>query len=139
MYKFLVDESFWIEWEKRLQENLEKIWLKVKATSKTDLLDFDIVDSKGNKVWLELKSRRCKKDAYPDTMIWINKLIEAYKRYNDNWQKSLFVFKYEDWIFYLDPFEVIPRFDYRMWRWDRGDFDKPKGWCYYPVNELSAL
>ncbi len=132
-----------LEWglgkEKELTEELKEMWRQVIETATTDVLDFKIEDKNGNEVWLELKSRRCEKDTYPDTMIWLNKLIEAYKRYNDSWLYTLFLFKFTDWIYYINPFFHLPRFDYRMGRWDRWKFDKEKWWIYYNTNELNKL
>ena len=60
----------------------KKLGWKVEPTNTTDILDFKLLDKKGREIWLELKTRRCEKETYDDTMIGLNKLTEAYKRYD---------------------------------------------------------
>lgn len=140
MHKFNIDKHFGDVWEKELESLFNDMWLEVTPTSETDILDFKLINKNWDRVFVELKTRRCEKGTYPDTMIWINKLVEAYDRYNRDWAKTFFVFKYNDWIYFIDPFEHLPaRFDYRKWRYDRWEFDKPKWWCYYHTSQLIPI
>lgn len=136
---FKKDFEYWEQSEIEIKARLEQLGYSVYATESLDILDFHITDKAGNKVWLELKSRRCLSTTYPDSMIWINKLIDAYKRYNESWTTTLFLFRFEDWFFYINPFLSLPRFEYRKGRWDRGDFDKPKAWCFFKTEDLILL
>lgn len=136
---FKKDLSFGEKNEKQLVDIFKELWRKVEETNRTDILDFKLIDKKGRDVWLELKTRRCEKDTYSDTMIWLNKLIEAYKRYDTDGTYTLFLFKFTDGIYYINPFLTTPRFDYKQWRWDRWGFDKKKGWVYYDIGLLTKL
>lgn len=133
------DLDFWNSAEKEVKEMFELYWRKVIVQNPTSILDFKIIDKNWNEVFIEIKTRRNEKDKYEDTMIWLNKLIEAYKRYNDSWIYTLFVFKFTDWIFIINPFLVLPRFDFRRGRYDRGNIDKVKWWCYYRTEILKKF
>lgn len=137
--KFKEDFNYWLLKELDIAEYFRNFWRNIIPTKDTDVLDFRIEDKNWNNIWLELKSRRCKKDTYPTTMIWLNKLIETYKRYNDNWEYTLFLFNFEDWLYFINPFLSFPEFDYKQGRWDRGSFDKKKGYCYYLVEDLKLI
>jgi len=139
MTSFAKDFHFWLESESKVGELFEKLWRTVQPTTDTDILDFKIIDKNKNEVWLELKTRRCAINTYPDTMIGLNKLIEAYKRYNKEWLYTIFVFQFTDWLYYINPFFALPRFDYRRGRYDRGGFDQEKGWIYYQTKDLIKL
>jgi hypothetical protein len=136
---FQKDLAYGESHEEKVGEMFEKLWRTVERTDTTDILDFKLIDKKWREVWLELKTRRNKKDDYPDTLIWLNKLIEAYKRYDADWLYTLFLFKFTDWIYYVNPFYILPKFDYKMGRFDRMWFDKKKGYCYYNTKDLIAL
>lgn len=125
--------------EIKLAEQLEKLWRKVEQQSKNSILDFKLFDKKWREVLVELKTRKAEKDKYPDTMIWLNKLIEAYKKYDESGVYTLFMFQFTDWIYWVNPFFALPRFDYLQWRWDRWGFDRKKGYIYYPTAELEPL
>lgn len=133
------DLEFWFKSEEEVAKQFELFWRQVIPTEWNDVLDFKIVDKNWNEVWLELKTRRANKDDYEDTMIWINKIIEAYKRYNDNWIYTIFAFKFYDWLFIVNPFLVLPRFDYKRGRFDRGNLDKVKAWAYYKREDLKKI
>lgn len=139
--KFKIDNDFGESIEKTVKEWLEENGWNVEQTSKTSILDFIITKNKNKKrIHLELKSRRCKSLTYPNTMIWINKLIKAYEVFNGSWDLTLFLFNFEDWLYYINPFKVSPDdFSYKNWRWDRGGFDKKKWWVYYNVNSLIKI
>lgn len=133
------DFEYWKEWETKLAEALKQFWRTIEQQSSNSILDFKLFDWKWKEVLVELKTRKVNKDEYPDTMIGLNKLIEAYKRYDEAWIYTLFVFQFKDWIYWVNPFFVLPRFDHLKWRWDRWGFDKVKGYIYYPTEELKPL
>jgi len=137
--KLQEDLEFWKLSEGELSSLLKDYGRTVEATPDTDILDFKIIDKHWKEVWLELKTRRCDKSTYPDTMIGINKLIEAFKRYNDDGLFTLFLFKFTDWLYYINPFLNLPRFDYRKGRYDRLWIDSEKWWCYYLTEDLKKL
>lgn len=138
--KLKEDLSYWLIKEKDVALYFETLWRKIIPTQDTDILDFKIEDKNWNEVWMELKSRRCSVSQYEDSMIGINKLIEAYKRYNEQWIYTLFMFKFTDGLYYINPFFSLPRFDYRRGRWDRGNIDKKeKGRCYYKTSEMKRI
>lgn len=115
------------------------LWYKIISTDREDILDFKLIDSQDREIWLELKTRRCYKNTYPDTMIWLNKLIEAYRRYDRDWTYTLFLFNFHDWLYYINPFYILPRFDFKKWRQDRGEVDKEKWYIYYETKHLILL
>jgi len=139
MASFTKDFAFGLEGESNVWELFENLGWKVEPTNNTDVLDFKIIDKHSNEVWIELKTRRCEINTYPDTMIGLNKLIEAYKRYNKEWLYTIFVFKFTDWLYYINPFFALPRFDYRKGRYDRGGFDSEKGWIYFKTTDLVRM
>lgn len=132
------DLDYWLDKEKELIEVFTTLWYELTETSLTDILDFTLLHN-WNKVNVELKSRRCSREAYPDTMIWANKLAEAYKKFYTDWEETLFIFNYDDWIYYVNPFTTTARIEYKKFRWDRWGFDKPKGYLFYNTNELCLL
>ena len=139
MWTFKKDFDFWLANEWKVLEYFKELWRKIEPTEDTAILDFKIVDKNWNTVHLELKTRRWAKDDYPDSMIWANKIIEALKRYNEKGEYTLFLFKFTDWLYYINPFFTLPRYDYRKWRWDRWNLDKEKAWAYYLKEDLILL
>lgn len=136
---FKKDLEFWERSEENIGDMFVKLGRRIERTEGTDILDFKLIDKKGREVWMELKTRRCKKDDYPDSMIGMNKVVEAFKRYDKSWLYTIFLFKFTDWLYYVNPFFVLPRFDYKAWRWDRGWFDKKKWYAYYNVSDLKLI
>lgn len=137
--KLKEDLEMWMASELEVKKVFEQLWFKVKLTSDTDILDFEL-----SKDWVvyhsELKTRRVEKDKYPTTLIWANKIAEAYKRYYTSWEQTLFLFLFTDWLYWLNPFKTLPaEIEYKKFRWDRGNIDKPKWWCLYDVNSLSLF
>ena len=137
--KLKEDLTFGLWAEKKVKEMFESIWFEVISTSLTDLLDFQL--KKDNITYhCELKTRRFEKDKYPTTLIWANKIAEAYKRYYYSWEQTLFLFWFTDWLYWLNPFKVSPHeIEYKKFRWDRGDIDKPKWWFLYHINDLTLF
>lgn len=130
-----------IDWGLAKEELIVKYYeeqgCEVERWDKMRVLDFYIKPPKGKGFYSEVKSRRCNHDTYEDTMIWLNKLIEAFARYNETWEETRFLFLFEDWLYQINPFNVLPRFDFKKWRWDRWNIDKEKWYIYY--NQLEEL
>lgn len=132
--KLKADLSFGESSEGYVKKALEDKGYTVETTSKTALTDFII-----SKDWVsyhaELKTRKCERSTYSDTMIWGNKLAEAWNLFYKTGQETLFLFKFTDWLFSYNPIEEY-RTEYRSGRWDRGWIDKKKGWIYIDNNKL---
>lgn len=139
MSNFILDKAFWDVWEDKILDIVTSMNLKIVKTGELDLLDFNILNSKWERIFLEIKSRRNNYKTYPDTIIWMNKLEEALRRYN-KWEKTLFVFNFLDWTYFVNPLDVFPvRVEYKKWRYDRWKMDKKKWWCYYDIKSLTKI
>ena len=77
MSKFKKDYDWWVLNENEVFWILEGKWYNVvPEENKSSIHDFSF--SKWAKKYSgEIKSRRCNKNTYTDTMIWANKLSEA--------------------------------------------------------------
>lgn len=139
MSKFLKDYNFWIEWEEKILRYLQKEWYKVHKTENVAIHDFVVTNEQNIPIHIELKTRRCTASQYEDTLIGANKLGEARNKYYLNWEETLFFFLYEDWLYYIKPLEILPRKEYILQRWDRGNTDKKKGWIYYRSSDLIKI
>jgi hypothetical protein len=132
------DLDFWEENEKIVLDYFMESWFNIEKNWKTDIIDFSITKD-WNKVNLELKTRRVSSDKYEDTVIGANKVAEAYKNFYSDWEETFFLFAFTDWLYYLNPLDIIPRREFKKLRWDRGDIDKPKGWLYYKITLLKKI
>ena len=132
--KFKEDYSFGTNKEDVVISELNTLGYEVEKEWKTSIHDL-----KFSKDWIsyswEIKTRRCDKDTYPDTLIGANKLWEAWNKYYSSWVETIFFFVYQDWIYYIRPFEHIPRKDFLLQRWDRW-IDSKKWWIYYDTKDL---
>ena len=137
--KFTKDYVLGIKNEERVVAYLESLWYKIERNEKMSVHDFIIVWDKGKAVNVELKTRRVAYWDYDTTLIGANKLAEAWKKYYSDWEETLFFFSYTDWLYLVNPLEVIPfNKEYKLARWDRG-IDKPKGWLYYHTKDLKKV
>jgi hypothetical protein len=93
-----------------------------------------IFDFKSETTLIELKTRRVKKDTYPDTMIGLNKIEYAAK--SD--KEIYFAFQFIDGLYYW-KYDKDVILNYRGGgRSDRGKCEY-KPYCYIPVNLLSIF
>jgi hypothetical protein len=139
VWSFKDDHSFWVKNEKLIIGYLESLWYKIERNNKTDIHDWRITKGWAT-VNVELKTRRCNYNDYEDTLIWANKLWEAWNKYYLNWECTLFFFSYTDWLFYVNPLETLPnKIEYKKFRWDRWEFDKPKWWLLYHIDSLTRI
>lgn len=60
-----------------------------------------VMDYKGSTCYLELKSRNCKKDTYPTTMVGENKLLFAKQAKKEGFA-SFFCFLFEDGFYFWE-------------------------------------
>lgn len=95
---------------------------------------FDFIDTE-KKIIVELKTRRCEKNKYPDTMIGYNKILKC-RSMTDQGYKCYFAFRFTDTVGYYDLDSGINE----KWirdggRWDRGKAEKST-YVYIPVNKL---
>ena len=138
MTSFKKDYDFWIESENKILAHLNKAGYKIEPhKEEMSVLDF-IMTADDKKVNIELKTRRCTKDAYVSTLIWANKLSEAWNKFYKHWEETLFLFSYMDWLYYINPFDFIPKRDFRLQRWDRG-INSAKWWLYYDTKNLKEI
>lgn len=137
---FQKDYDFWTGKEEEVKGFLEKTLGCKVETGDNDMaiLDWKVTLRK-KKVNIELKSRRATKDQYDDTLIWANKLAEAWKKYYSDGEETLFFFSYTDWLFFINPLNLVPRREFKLQRWGRWGIDKPKGWLYYDTSELNRI
>ena len=90
--------------------------------------------SKEGNPLIELKSRRCKSDTYPTTMIGFNKLQMAKRQSKDVY----FCFGFTDGLFFH---KVENDNDYHIQkggRWDRGKAEI-NNYVYIPINQLTKV
>ena len=92
-------------------------------------------DYYNSNTFIELKSRRCKHNRYPTTMIGENKLKFASKNPD---KKFIFLFRFEDGL-YQHIFN--PEKEYNIKIGGRQDRGRPefKKYCYIPITELTLL
>lgn len=103
--KYNQDRSFGIAQE---ENTFEKLKTKFGEDLEKIPSRYSVFDFKNKGCYVELKSRRCKKDTYPTTMIGENKLKNASKRETD----TFFAFNFEDGLFY--------------WKYNKEDIDAGK-------------
>lgn len=137
--KLLADLKFGEESEDDVKSLLEKQGYTVEKTSKTSITDFFLTKKVGRKeirYHAELKTRKCERSLYPDTMIGANKLGEAWNLFYREWVETLFLFKFTDWLYSYNPLQIY-RTEFKAWRWDRGSIDWKKGWIYINNKDLN--
>jgi hypothetical protein len=96
---------------------------------------YALFDFNSEKTSVELKSRRCNHNTYPDTMMNINKIYCA----NEHPDKTfIFCFNFEDGLYYFKhkkDYEYKVRFAGRR---DRG-VDERKTYAFIPVEDLTKV
>jgi hypothetical protein len=103
----------------------------LKKTKSNDIFDFI-----SNNIYFEVKSRRCTKNKYNDTMIGYNKILYLKK---NNINQAYFIFMFEDGNYFYKYIEDDKDCNIRIGgRWDRGITEK-KQYYYIPTNKLIIL
>ena len=125
-------------------KNEETVWKQIEGMTGCSLsrlggyspLDYT---NEAKTVWVELKTRRIKHDAYPTALIGANK-VEFCKTPNASYY---FVFSYNDGLWYIkydkelfDSFHLEDGFE-RSWRPDASN--APQRIVHIPVNHLSKI
>lgn len=97
---------------------------------------FDFVQKDDIPTYIEVKSRRCSKNRYLDTMVGHNKIkwLESNPHAN-----AYFVFVFDDGNYYYKYNKSDDECDIRIGgRWDRGKVEK-KLYYYIPTHKLKFL
>ena len=76
-------------------ENLTLIRSAIDENLQKSVSNFYVIDFSSKDCYIELKSRRCEKDKYPDTMIGINKINFAKK----SEKPTYFCFSFTDGLY----------------------------------------
>jgi hypothetical protein len=95
------DRKFGDRSEKKTKPLLEKFFKTVfKRTDRYNTFDFI---NKDNTIFIELKTRRCCKTSYPDSMMPYNKIRKALKMIAEDGEKKVYlVFKFIDELCYFE-------------------------------------
>jgi hypothetical protein len=125
---FRADYAYGIDKEQSLIKELSKEFGELtKQSNKYSLFDFY-----NNECFVELKSRRCKHNTYPTTMVGNNKLNYAKKNPSI---KYIFAFNFEDGLYYHS---VDLQKDYII-QDGGGNGRAIKPYVYIPIEELTKI
>lgn len=127
----MADYKFGITQENILLPTLKKTFENSLEKTKNKYCRYDF---EGDTTLIELKSRRCKSDTYPTTMIGFNKLQMAKRQSKDVY----FCFGFTDGLFFH---KVENDNDYHIQkggRWDRGKAEI-NNYVYIPINQLTKV
>lgn len=95
-----------------------------------------IFDFIGNNIYFEIKSRRCTKDKYFDTMVGYNKIVWLKE---NNIKDAYFIFMFEDGNYYYKYIEDDIYCNVRNGgRWDRGKIEE-KLYYFIPTSKLLKI
>ena len=140
---YMSDVRFGIQSEtktlKKIRMALEDETIK-KYSHNYSVLDFH---STKNKTICEVKGRRNKKNAYPTTMVGLNKIKEA-KIKKENGFDIFFFFDFKDGLYYfsMEDWETIESHKYYQCR-EGGTYRRGvaeiKMYCYIPVSLLKKV
>ena len=96
--------------------------------------EYDVMDFKGDDIFVEIKSRNVIKNAYPDTMIGLNKILFA----QQSLKKCIFIFSFKNGDFYWEFDKGLKLRQDINGRCDRG-CNEYNEYCYIPVSILKEL
>jgi len=114
-----------------LKTSIERVTGPLKFTGVYHVFDYF-----NDKSFVELKSRNCKSNTYPTTMVGMNKITFLKKNLD---KEYYFFFKFEDGLFYWKYCEKIVDFDIKVGgRYDRGRPELNK-YLYIPITELTSV
>jgi hypothetical protein len=124
---FKSDYQYGIKKENTSLNKLSKVFGELKKSYQYALFDFC-----NDEYEVELKSRRCKSNTYPTTMVGYNKLLYAKKHPN---KKYVFAFNFEDGLYY-HPIDL--EYDYNIQ--EGGGYGRAvKPYVYIPIEELTKI
>ena len=123
------------KWEKILKNDIEKFYnIDLIETDRYHV--FDYIDKDVN-IYIELKTRTCKSNKYPDLMMGNNK-IKCADEYLKNNKKIYFVFYFTNGLYYIDYNENTEYTIRRGGRNDRG-VNEYKDFVYFPQKYLIKM
>jgi hypothetical protein len=126
------DLDFGLKSELSLKSRIEKHF-NVKMHSSTL---FSIFDFTSNDMYLEVKTRRCTKHQYRDTMVGYNKIKRGLELLKEGY-KVIFLFSFQDVISYFELKKPVnSKWIRKGGRWDRGRYEI-KDYCFIPTSLLS--
>ena len=129
-----IDLKFGLNSEKIILEIIKKKFNNnIIQTNKYDIFDF--YDDE-NKIYFELKTRKCSKNQYLDSMIGLNKINYASKNHSD--YTFYFIFAFDDDILYWKYDENI-QLNYRSGGRNDRNKNEYKDYAYIPINLMSKL
>ena len=135
MPSFKKDYEFGIKKEEELCGAMsEDAGIKLQKIEKVySALDF--VSEDGSR-FAELKSRKCEKDAFPDTIVGMDK-VQVAKELVELGKEVDFYFNFTDGLYKYPYSEEMFKWAAPFKRHQRTDFnDKEKLYCYIPTDEL---
>jgi len=134
MNKFKQDIDFGKNAEDEIYEILKTKYDDIERTSEYSTFDYK---TKSEKLKIELKTRRNKSDAYPTTMIGLNKI----KKCNDPDTTYLFIFKFTDQILFIKyNVEIFNKFENKIGgRYDRKRSGELSNYIYIPITSLTPI
>lgn len=122
--------------EMEVKRLLPKIYNKNFKFYSTDIYaTFDFMSEDENMI-LELKSRRCKSNTYPTTIVGLNKVLKGKQLQRDNDKVVKFLFNFTDGLYEWDNQE------YTIQPGGRTDLAGNKGWKDYAhinIRDLKLL
>ena len=130
--KFKKDHSFGTKQE---QLNYEKIKACLKDETLTFTKNFNRADFIGDKVVVEMKSRRCNYNTYATTMIPESKIIHCN---SFECKKGYLVFLFLDGLYYT-PTEDLEYTVARGGRYDRGRVEIRNDYAYINIKHLQRV
>lgn len=130
--KLKSDVKFGLEQEELIKDIMLD-YFKIPYLNKTS--QFNEFDYYYNNIYFEVKSRRCKYNTYPTTMIGYNKIKNLRK---NGIKECYFIFNFEDDIYCYkyndnDNFEIM-----KSGRFDRG-LNEIKNYYHIPINKLVKI
>jgi hypothetical protein len=125
---FRADYTYGIDKEQSLIKELSKEFGDLKKQSNK----YSLFDFYNNDCFVELKSRRCRHNTYPTTMVGNNKLNYAKKNPE---VKYIFAFNFEDGLYY-HVIDITKEYIIR----EGGGFGRAiKPYVYIPIEELTKI
>jgi len=125
---FRADYTYGIDKEQSLIKELSKEFGDLKKQSNK----YSLFDFYNNDCFVELKSRRCRHNTYPTTMVGNNKLNYAKKNPK---VKYIFAFNFEDGLYY-HVIDITKEYIIR----EGGGFGRAiKPYVYIPIEELTKI
>lgn len=138
MSSFKKDYEYGIQKEQELCSTISKdAGITLKKIDKT----FSVMDykSEDGSTYAELKSRKCEKSKYPDTIVGMDKVIAA-KRLVEYGKHVDFYFNFTDGLYKYPYNEEMFEWAAPFRRHQRTDFnDKEKLYCYIPTEKLTEV